>query len=321
MKWFLSILFLMVCFLSESQIITPAKWSHKVYKAPVNVGDTVDLVFEVFLNENWYIYSTDFVSTSGFGPVPTKFEFKEHFSYELIDEVISVDSQLKTDDLLGLIFRYIQNSPATFRQSVKILSKNPVIEGNYEYQVCTLVDGKCIPGQGEFNFTSLLASDNASCNRPIHGELFHFPYDLEGYFDLKQALDCAREKNKPLLVDFTGHGCINCRKMEKFVWSNHEVQQKLRDDYILVSLYVDDRTLLNKEKWYISSYDGKEKKTIGSQNADYQITQYNNNAQPLYVLIDHEENLLVPPRAFNLDVQGFLDYLGEGSRQFVQNAQ
>ena len=97
--------------------------------------------------------------------------------------------------------------------------------------------------------------------------------DLNGYFDYKQALACARQQNKPLFIDFTGHGCTNCREMEAVVWSDPQVLERLQNDYVVVALYVDDKTELPESAWYTSTYDNKIKKTIGKQNADLQITQ------------------------------------------------
>lgn len=135
-----------------AQILEPVQWNYRVSEQSVSPGDELELIFEVVLDDRWYVYATDFVPTEKFGPVPTKFEFEPHPTYELVGEVVSLQSKEKTNDLLGLTFRYMDESPAIFKQKVKILSKNPVIKGHYEYQVCTLVDGKCIPGDDEFVF-------------------------------------------------------------------------------------------------------------------------------------------------------------------------
>ena len=102
------------------------------------------------------------------------------------------------------------------------------------------------------------------------------PHGLNGYFDYEQALKCAREQNKPLFIDFTGHGCTNCREMEAVVWSDPEVLKRLKNDYVVVALYVDDKTLLPESEWITSRYDGKVKKTIGKKNADLQIANLEN---------------------------------------------
>jgi len=154
------------------------------------------------------------------------------------------------------------------------------------------------------------------CEPPKYDDFLNFPHGLQGYFDYEQALACAREKDKPLFIDFTGHGCVNCREMEARVWSDPLVLQRLKHDYIVVALYVDDKTKLPEEQWYESSYDGKLKKTIGKQNADFQINHFNNNAQPFYVLLDNNENLLVEPKAYDLSITNFIQFLDEGKDNF-----
>jgi len=154
------------------------------------------------------------------------------------------------------------------------------------------------------------------CERPKYSDFLHLPHGLEGYFDYDQALACAKAMNKPLFIDFTGHGCVNCREMEANVWSAPGVFKRLRDDYIVVALYVDDKTKLPKDEWVKSSYDGKMKKTVGKVYADLQITRFNVNAQPYYVLLDTDGELLVNPRAYDLDVDEFEDFLDRGLEEF-----
>ena len=154
------------------------------------------------------------------------------------------------------------------------------------------------------------------CEPPKYADKLHFPHGLEGYFDYDQAIACAREQNKPLFIDFTGHGCVNCREMEARVWSDPAVLKRLNEDFVLVALYVDDRTKLPESDWYTSEYDDKVKKTIGKQNADFQIRRYNNNAQPFYVILDNDENIVLQPRAYDLSVEGFVAFLDEAKARF-----
>ncbi|MCF0049382.1 thioredoxin family protein [Dyadobacter sp. LJ53] len=149
-----------------------------------------------------------------------------------------------------------------------------------------------------------------------YADLFHLPHELEGFFDYKDALAYAKKVNKPVFIDFTGHGCVNCREMEARVWVDPAVQQRLRNDYVIVALYVDDKTELPEASWYTSKYDNKIKKTIGAQNADLQIVKYNNNAQPHYCLVDHEGNLLVKPKNYDLDPANFAAFLDSGKAAF-----
>ncbi len=158
----------------------------------------------------------------------------------------------------------------------------------------------------------------ALCEKPRYGDFLHLPHGLKGYFDYEQALDCARKTNKPIFIDFTGHGCVNCREMEANVWSDPRVLKRLRDDYIVVALYVDDKTQLPESEWVRSEYDGKLKKSVGKKYADFQIARFNVNAQPYYVLLDHDGELLAKPRAYDLDIEAFVDFLDEGLENFKE---
>lgn len=151
---------------------------------------------------------------------------------------------------------------------------------------------------------------------PRFSEFLHLPHGIRGFYDYNEALAYSQKVNKPLFIDFTGHGCVNCRKMEEYVWAEPQVLNILQKDYVVVALYVDDKTMLPESEWYTSDYDGKIKKTVGKQNFDSQISKFNSNAQPYYVLLDGNEELLVEPRAYDLDVSAFVKFLEEGKREF-----
>ena len=149
-----------------------------------------------------------------------------------------------------------------------------------------------------------------------HSDFLELPHGLTGYFDYKQALEESRKQHKPIFIDFTGHACVNCRKMEEYVWAKPEVLKRLQNDFIIVSLYADERKELPQADWYTSPRDGKVKKTIGEQNQDLQISKYNFSAQPQYVVIDADENKLSGPNFFNTDEQIFVDFLDKGKKAF-----
>lgn len=153
---------------------------------------------------------------------------------------------------------------------------------------------------------------NQLCETPKYDDFLDLPHGLQGYFDLEQAKKCAAEQGKPIFIDFTGHGCVNCREMEANVWSDPAVLQRLREDYVIAALYVDDKTELAESEQYTSAYDGKLKATLGKKYADYQITKFNVNAQPYYVLMDENENVLVKPIAYDLNVENFVKFLDAG---------
>jgi len=166
-------------------------------------------------------------------------------------------------------------------------------------------------------------SSGSSAQKKVHeakyADFLHLPHGLYGYFDYEEALAASKKENKPLFIDFTGHGCVNCREMESNVWSDPQVLKRLQEDFIVVALYVDDKTKLPKEDWYVSEYDGKKKKTLGKQNADLQIRKYNVNAQPYYCLLDAKGNDLTEPTAYDLNVEKFVMFLDEGKKNFMQN--
>jgi thiol:disulfide interchange protein DsbD len=153
------------------------------------------------------------------------------------------------------------------------------------------------------------------CERPKYADIFHLPYGLTGYFDYRQGLACAKKLNKPIFLDFKGHSCSNCKEVEAKVWSDPRVQ-KLLKEYLIIALYVDDRTDLPENEWITSRTDGKVKKTIGKKNLDMEITTFGINSQPYYVLLDTAENKLVPPMQYNLDVDKYLGFLEKGLQNF-----
>lgn len=156
-----------------------------------------------------------------------------------------------------------------------------------------------------------------SSREPVRfSDLFRLPHGLNGYFELRQALEQARKVNKPVFIDFTGHGCVNCREMEARVWSHPEVLSRLKNDFVIVALYVDDKTKLPEAEWFTSTFDNRVKKTIGAQNADIQIVRYNNNAQPYYCITDHDGNLVIQPSDYDLDPANFVKFLDKGKEAF-----
>ena len=136
-----------------------------------------------------------------------------------------------------------------------------------------------------------------------YADILHWPYDLPGYFDLAQAEAAAREADKPLFVDITGISCVNCREMEARVWSDPRVQQILRDDYVLVALYTDDKTKVPENEW-VTTAGGKVLKDIGRINSYIAQTRFGVNGQPNYLILGRDGQELVPKRAYNLDVGG-----------------
>ncbi len=141
-------------------------------------------------------------------------------------------------------------------------------------------------------------------------------HDIVTFEDYEQGLAYAKSVNKPILLDFTGFACVNCRKMEDYVWSNPEILSILKNEVILISLYVDDkRELLENEK-YVSKETGKEINTIGNKWSDFQITHYKANAQPYYIVLDLNENKLAEPVGYTPDVTEYQKWLESGISKF-----
>jgi thiol:disulfide interchange protein len=178
-----------------------------------------------------------------------------------------------------------------------------------------------IPGiVREYSSVSCASPNKTICEEPKYSKGLRLPHGLKGYFYYKQAINCARDRKLPLLIDFTGHGCVNCREMEANVWADPDVLKILNNDYIIVALYVDDKTELPNSEWYESSFDHKMKKTLGAVNSDIQARKFDTNSQPYYILLDPVTELpLAQPQGYDLSVPNFIDFLEEGKTNFKAN--
>lgn len=133
---------------------------------------------------------------------------------------------------------------------------------------------------------------------------------LDCFKDYYEGLDYAKKQNKPILLDFTGHGCVNCRKTEDNIWIHNDVWNKIQNDYVLISLYTDDRKKLDQP--LISATDQTKLRTVGSKWQDFQITNFQQNSQPLYVLMSADEEVLASPRGYDSDIEAYDDFLSCG---------
>lgn len=157
---------------------------------------------------------------------------------------------------------------------------------------------------------------SATANTEIPAGMHQGPQGIPAFDDLQPALEYAKKVNKPLLLDFTGKTCVNCRKMEDNVWSDQEVRNMLTNDYVLVSLYVDLRKELPENEVYISKETGKKIRNVGQKWADFQLSRFHIQGQPYYVLITPDEEVLNAPMAFNLNVDEYKQWLQEGLTLF-----
>lgn len=163
----------------------------------------------------------------------------------------------------------------------------------------------------------VLADDQSEtyCGPGKYDDLFELPHGIKGYFDYEDGVRCAREKQKPIFLDFTGHFCSNCKQVENQVWSDPEVLQRLKEEYVVISLYTDDKTKLPENEW-ITTEEGKVLKTIGELNVYFELERFNTFATPWYVLLDADGNLLAEPRGKELNIQSYLEFLDQGLEKF-----
>ncbi len=138
--------------------------------------------------------------------------------------------------------------------------------------------------------------------------LVALPHGLTGYDNLDDGLAAAAATGKKVFIDITGHGCVNCREMEARVWSDPEVLERLRDNFVIVSLYVDDKTRLPEEKW-VTTPSGKVLKDVGRVNSRLVLDRFGVNSQPNYFILSPEGDILAGPRGYNLDVAAFACFL------------
>lgn len=135
---------------------------------------------------------------------------------------------------------------------------------------------------------------------------------LNEWYDYEQALQVSKELKKPILVDFTGWNCANCRKMENEVWPDPEVRKRMQNDFVLLELYVDEKTDLPASEVYTSSFSFKKITGIGAKNADYETTKFNTNSQPYYVILDSDGKVLVPPKGADFSIPKYIKFLDSG---------
>lgn len=146
---------------------------------------------------------------------------------------------------------------------------------------------------------------------PTFSDMLHLPHNLQGFYVMEEAKAYAKKADKPIFIDVTGHGCVNCREMEARVWSDPRVLQILRDEFVLCALYVDDKRQLPEDQWVVSE-NGKTMKTLGRINADYVYRNYNVNFQPYYIILGNDQETVLETRQYDLSVDGFIQFLNDG---------
>ena len=167
---------------------------------------------------------------------------------------------------------------------------------------------------GEITEDRVLAAGNTyNLTGGLHvkeGATLTIAHGLMAYDNLDDALEAAARSGKRVFVDITGHGCVNCREMEQRVWSDPRVLESLRDDFVIAALYVDDKTKLPESEWVLND-SGKPLKDIGRVNSYIALKRFGVNSQPNYFILDSDGGILKGPRAYDLDVEGYLEFLSE----------
>ncbi|MBO7480682.1 MAG: thioredoxin family protein [Bacteroidales bacterium] len=162
-----------------------------------------------------------------------------------------------------------------------------------------------------------VASDGALCGTPKYSESMHTAYGVNAYFDYKQAFDCAKSQDKPVILYFTGHSCANCKKMQAEIWANKSIAEKFNNEFVMTALYVDEKSVeVPVEEQFTSSNDGKLKKTLGEVNADIQIVNFQCNTQPFYVVVSPNGKVLTKPMSYNTNAEEFMAFLNEGLENY-----
>ena len=160
--------------------------------------------------------------------------------------------------------------------------------------------------------SNVIVTDAPAGNEAKKYDFLHLPHNLEGYFDLEQGLEAAKKAGKPVFIDVTGHACVNCREMEQRVWSDPAALEILRNEYVIVALYVDDKHKLDEKDWVTDAQTGKVYKDLGRVNSYIAREKFNVNAQPNYVLLSPDGEILVPTHSYDLSVENFINFLNSG---------
>ncbi|HLV23968.1 MAG TPA: cytochrome c biogenesis protein CcdA [Moheibacter sp.] len=158
---------------------------------------------------------------------------------------------------------------------------------------------------------SLSVGNAGAANELIKGQKYG-PHQIPAFLDMADAIEHSKKVKKPIMIDFTGHACANCRKVEERVWSNPEVKNLLINEVVLVSLYVDERTELPKEEQIYSEALGRNLKTVGNKWTAFEIEKYQNNAQPYYIIVDENLNNYNEPLGAIYDVNEYLKWMKKG---------
>lgn len=168
----------------------------------------------------------------------------------------------------------------------------------------------------ETKFTLIEMQNEQEMEDPHYADKLELPHGLKGYFDYDQALRVAKKTHKPIFLDFTGHGCTNCRQVEAKVWRDEEIRSKFSSDFIVLALYVDDKVIELMPEDRITDDKGKEITLLGKKNMYISQKIYRENSQPCYFIIDEDGTVLAGPTHYELDVNKYKAFLDEGLKAY-----
>ena len=179
----------------------------------------------------------------------------------------------------------------------------------------------------KYKIDNLSAGNTVTAGQPVstakppqkYIDKLHVPFGLKAYFDLEEGMAAAKALNKPVMLDFTGHSCANCRKMEEQVWKNPDVLKRMKENFVLISLYVDESTELTDAE-QVTNARGEKITTVGEKNLDYEVSKFGFNAQPLYMFLDLNGKPLSNVKyGYDPDVQKFINHLDTVKAAFEKN--
>lgn len=177
--------------------------------------------------------------------------------------------------------------------------------------------------------TDSYGADTELCDDPMYADKLHLPFGLKGYYDIRQAICCAEKQHKPIFIDFTGHGCANCRKMEEFVWVDPEVKKRLKENFIILSLYVDDKNIKIPVNERFTNANGEEVTLLGQYNFAFEQEKFNQVAQPYYIVLGVDEknttpsdirlSMLADPYVYDTDIEKFKNFLDDAKDKYLES--
>ncbi len=242
---------------------------------------------------------------------------KIRFSHDSVTDYVSVPRFFLSVIVFAFVFYMI---PGLWGAPLKSISAFLPPMATQDFDLSQIPDGGNNPNGAAPKQSSLVKKYEGNYTRiKTRG--------LDAWYDYDQALQVSKELHKPIMIDFTGFNCVNCRKMEANVWSDPEVFKRLKNDYVLLQLVVDDKAALDPADYFTSTYSGKKITTLGGKWSDLEASRFNANSQPFYVLLDSDGNMLadkngktIPPSPADYDVNSYLKFLDSGITAY-QSAQ